>query len=210
MARSVVTVSRLLGAGGAEVGQMVADRLGCRCLDEEIVQRAAEVEGISVAEVADVERRASILERLMAAVARSGGGDVYAVGYTPQLVPDAVRDPASLRSLIQRALHEAADDGQVVIVSHAASFALADRDDVLRVLVTASPATRSRRAAAGLADGGASDKAVAADDAARAAYLKRFYDVRQELPIHYDLVLNSDRLSLDALAELVVRAAKPD
>lgn len=186
---------------------MVADQLGYRCLDEEIVQRVAESEGISVAEVADVERRASMLERLVAAVGRSGGGDVYTIGYTPHLAAEAGRDPASLRSLIQRALHEAADSGGVVIVSHAASFALADRDDVLRVLVTASPATRARRAAAELTDPAAAGKAVDADDAARAAYLKRFYDVRQELPIHYDVVLNSDRLPLEVLAQVVVRAS---
>jgi dephospho-CoA kinase len=34
-----------------------------------------------------------------------------------------------------------------VIVSHAASYALADRDNVLRVLVTASPEARRRRLA---------------------------------------------------------------
>ena len=48
-------------------------------------------------------------------------------------------------ALIQKSIHETADRGNVVIVSHAASFALSDRDDTLRVLVTAPHATRVER-----------------------------------------------------------------
>ncbi len=54
MARRVICISRILGAGGPEVGQAVADRLGYRHVDEEIVQRAAESQGLSVDELADV------------------------------------------------------------------------------------------------------------------------------------------------------------
>ena len=48
-------------------------------------------------------------------------------------------DKNSLRALIRQSVNETADEGNVVIVSHAASYALADRGNVLRVLVTASP-----------------------------------------------------------------------
>ena len=45
------------------------------------------------------------------------------------------------------------------------------------------------------------------DDAGRAAYLRDFYGVDDELPTHYDLALNSDTLSTDVIAQLIVRAA---
>jgi hypothetical protein len=51
---------------------------------------------------------------------------------------------ADLRQLIADALRTFADAGSVVIVAHAASFALAGRD-VLRVLVTAAPTSSSTR-----------------------------------------------------------------
>jgi cytidylate kinase len=71
-----------------------------------------------------------------------------------------------------------------------------------------SPATRRARAAASaaLCDRRAS-KAVAEDDAGRAAYLRDFYNVVDEDPTHYDLTLNSDTLSIELMAELVIRAA---
>ena len=52
-----VCISRALGAGGTEVGQRAADRLGFLYLDEEIIARAAAKGGITPGEVADEERR---------------------------------------------------------------------------------------------------------------------------------------------------------
>src|SRR5204863_6154765 len=103
-----------------------------------------------------------------------------------------------------------ADQGNVVIVSHAASFALADRADVLRVLVTAPTDVRVARfqVAEGGVDAKKAAKLVADDDAGRARYLKDFYGVSQELPTHYDMVLNSQTMTPDSLAEVVVAAAR--
>jgi hypothetical protein len=44
-------------------------------------------------------------------------------------------------------------------------------------------------------------------DAGRRDYLKRFYDVDEELPTHYDLVVNTDVLSAVSAARVVVQAA---
>jgi cytidylate kinase len=44
-------------------------------------------------------------------------------------------------------------------------------------------------------------------DAGRRDYLRRFYNVDKELPTHYDLVVNTDVLSVEQAAELVSRAA---
>jgi cytidylate kinase len=37
--------------------------------------------------------------------------------------------------------------------------------------------------------------------------LKRFYGVRDESPTHYDLVLNTDALSVEQAADLISHAA---
>ena len=104
---------------------------------------------------------------------------------------------------------EAAAQGDVVIVAHAASFALADRDDVLRTFVTASPAVRADRLGKrqGLSEKDAA-KAVKDSDSGRADYLRRFYEIDHESPIHYDLVVSTDALGVDQAAEIVVRAAQ--
>lgn len=188
---TVVCISHLTGARGPEIGQAVAAQLGFACVDEEIVARAAEIEGLPTAEVADVERRRSFLERL-----REG-------------LPDLASSPPPAehhRRLIREAILQTADAGRVVVLSHGASIALAGRDGVLRVLVTASTDTRELRVADGLVDE-ETMSAVQESDEARADYLERFYGVEQELPTHYDLVLNTDVLTVEqAVAAIVLLA----
>lgn len=212
MGRRVICITRILGAGGHEVGRQVAEELGYRHVDEEIVQQAAESQGLAVSELADVERRKTFMDRFLEGLAMSGGVEGYMVGVAGMApTPMVGNDPKSLRSLIRQSIEETAERGDVVIVSHAASYALAGRADVLRVLVTASRDTRLQRAAeAGGIDAKAAAKVIAQDDAGRASYLKQFYGVEQELPTHYDLALNSDTLRPELLAELIVRAARAD
>lgn len=190
------------------MGRLVADKLGFRLIDEEIVTRAAENQNVSVDDLADVERRKSLLSRILREATigsvAMGPAEGYAMVYGAEPLPD----PNSLRGLIRQSINETADEGQVVIVSHAAAYALGDRDDVLRVLVTASRETRIRR----LMDGNGLDekratKSIGSNDAGRADYLKRFYGVAEEMPTDYDLVINTDRIPPDHWSELVVNAA---
>ena len=111
--------------------------------------------------------------------------------------------------LIREAVYAAADRGRVVICAHAASIALAGRAGVLRVLVTGSPSVRARRFADehGL-DPQKAERTIKRDDAARADYLRRFYDVGEELPTHYDLVVSTDRLSPEQATGVIVSAAQ--
>jgi cytidylate kinase len=208
MTKRVICIARLNGAGADEVGTNVASTLGFQLVDEEIIQHAAETEGISVDELTEVERRSSVLTKLMRGLAMSGGADGGMMGVATPPPMATFQDPKSLRSLIQRSIHETAAEGDVVIVSHAASYALADRADVLRVLVTASHETRvTRLQTTSNLDTKKAEKAVADDDSGRANYLKQFYGVARELPSHYDLVLNSDTLTVETIAALVVAAA---
>ena len=126
-------------------------------------------------------------------------------------VPDDSSELAQshdLRALIRETINETASRGDVVIVAHAAAFALAGRDDLLRVLVTAPAEIRTQRIAeARGADAAQAAKELKRSDEARAAYLKTFYGVERELPTHYDLVLNTETLEPDVAAEIVARAA---
>jgi cytidylate kinase len=206
MLTRVVTLSHATGAGGETIGRTVAKGLGFRYIDEEVINIAAQREGIDAAVVADEERRKSFLERLMAGIAIPVIGEASASMIVPEAI---VASGESLRTLIVEAIHEVADQGQAVIVSHAASIPLADRPDVLRVFVTASATTRAQRTAR---DGGVA-VAIAAEfikenDAGRADYFQRFYRIERELPTHYDLVINTDKLSADEVAEIIVAAVR--
>jgi len=207
VASRVICISQATGSGGETVGRLVADRLGFRFVDEEIVARAAEKEGVEPEVVADAEKRKSFLGRYLEELGEAAGLD-QAYAYGALGVPAVAGMGEGVRSLIREAIHETAEEGDVVIVSHGASMALAGREGVLRVLITASPETRAGRiAAAGLGERDAA-KAVKESDAARADYFKRFYRLEHELPTHYDLVVNTDVLSEEQAAGLVVHVAQ--
>jgi cytidylate kinase len=205
--RTVVCISHAAGAGGEEVGRLVADRLGFLYVNEEIVARAAAKGGVDAADVADEERRKSLAARALNAIAQ-GGGEAWALGAVGPLSSREELDSDDIRSLIRETIEQTAARGKAVIVAHAASYAIGHGDRILRVLVTASPETRTTRLAEaeGLDQAGAA-RAIKESDAGRADYLKRFYDVREESPTHYDLVLNTDGLSVEQAAELISRAA---
>jgi cytidylate kinase len=94
-----------------------------------------------------------------------------------------------------------------VIAAHAASLTLAARGDVLRVHVTASPETRQRRLAEELQiDEREAVRVMKRSDAGRADYLRRFYGIDAERPTHYDLVINTDKLTPEDAGRLVVDA----
>ena len=208
MKTSVVCVSHATGADGNEVGRLVAERLGFRYVDEDLVSQAALRAGVDASEIADEERRKSWLARVLDDLA-VGGGEAWAMtGFGPYGAVGVATTSDELRAYIREAIEETAGHGRAVIVAHAASHALAGRQDALRVLVTASPATRAGRLAEaeGLDETRAA-RAIKDADAGRADYLKRFHAVGQELPTQYDLVLNTDQLSPEQAAALISEAA---
>jgi cytidylate kinase len=203
----VVCISRETGAEGETVGRVVAERLGLQYVDEEVIRRAAERGGVEEDELADAEERKSRIRRVIELLTDAG----TATG-VPGVEPTAVRAEREelRRSLIRAVIEEIAAEGNAVIVAHAASMALAGTEGILRVLVTASPEERVKRLVReeeGLSNADAA-RLVRESDAARADYFKHFYEVDQELPTHYDLVVNTDVLGADRAAEIVVHAAQ--
>jgi hypothetical protein len=210
--KRIICVSHLTGAEGEAVARGVAERLAFRYLDEEIIETAAEWVDLDPSVVGDVERRKSLMTRITESMR----------GQSLPTRPDASGQSRSgaaalrqmptdedLRVLITDAIREAAQEGDIVIASHAASVVLADRKDALRVLVTASQKTRvGRIVGARNLDARQAEKVLADEDAARADYLKRFHGIELELPIHYDLVVNTDDLTPELGADLSKLAAK--
>ncbi|HSP98936.1 MAG TPA: cytidylate kinase-like family protein [Candidatus Dormibacteraeota bacterium] len=217
MAVQVVCISRTLGALGEEVGSLVAERLSFQYVDEQVIERAARLARVDPKLVEAAEHRQPLLRRLMQKLAAAR--DVVepattALALGPLLVGVTERaalraTPEDLRLLIQEAIQELAQDGHVVILAHASSMTLATRTDIVRVLVTASVETRARRLVA--AQGVTAEEAAAAvatSDRDRGDYFRRFYDVAQEQPTHYDLVINTDVLTPERAADLIVCAAR--
>jgi hypothetical protein len=204
-----VAISPTDGSAGEQLGPVVARELGYRLVNEQIVAQAAREAGVTPDTVADVEKRKGMLHRLLEGL--SEVGPAGAAGFTGFAAipeePGPNRD--ALRGLIRSVLEESAEQGNAVIVAHAASLALGGNPDVLRVLITASPENRAKRIAeAQNVDEAEAQKLVASGDANRADYLKRFYGASAESATHYDIVINTDRVSTDDAAALILGAAR--
>ena len=205
MSAQVVCISRAMLTGADTIAAEVAKNLGHRIVDEEIVVRAAQRRNLTPAEVASVERRKSLLASLVEEIGDSGA-DVINFIANPK-VPAPSDD---MRQLIRDAIMETAEEGNVVIVAHAASYALARRKGVLRVLITGSEFARVNKwlPSSGGKSPREAEEIIRESDAARANYLKRFYDVKHESPQDYDISLSIDTLPPERITELIVQAAK--
>ena len=206
MPYKTVCISSEDGAEGEKSAQLVARTLGFPLIDEDIVTRAAVEAGVDEDVVADVERRKTRVVRLLEGLGSASlDAGYFAAAHESAGYGQAASD--ELRGLIRSVIEDTAADGNVVIVAHAASLALASRGDVLRVLVTASTQTRQRRLAGSLGvDEKEAGRAMKRGDAGRADYIKRFYGIGAEQPTHYDVVINTDKVTPDDAARLIVEA----
>jgi cytidylate kinase len=205
---SVICISGTDGAAGEQVAPLVANRLGLRLVNEQIVAEAAREAGVDPQFVADVERRKSLVSRVLKGISSSDMAGVSALGTAPVMI-ETTPASDSLRGLIRSTIEQIAEQGDCVIFAHAASFAVGGKPQVLRVLITGGPEERTKRVAESHGCGAKeAERLVSRGDANRADYIKRFYGIAAESPHDYDLVMNTDRLSAEQAADTIVQAAK--
>jgi cytidylate kinase len=190
-ARPCIALSRLAGAGGTALGQRAAEWLGYEFLDRELIDRIAREEGIHHPLVAELDERIrGGIERTVALLRRRSFTE---------------RDYLEHLFRVVLALGER---GGAVVVGRGAPFIL-PAHRALRVLVVAPKSVRLERfaQAQGLPHGDAVDE-LARIDESRRAFLVHNFDVRQDDPLLYDLVVNTGPSSIDAAAGIVVDALR--
>ncbi len=202
----IITISRQYGAGGSEVARRVADALGWRVVDNELIDRVASRAGLSPEEVARRDERApGFVERLTRALSRS----------SPESFPapaDKVPEPeeAALVKITEGVVAEMAAEGRVVLVGRAGPAVLGAEHSALHVKLVAAAEFRVGRVLAEGRMGTAKDAEAAMQEADtnRARYLKRYYGLDWSDPTNYHLVLNTGLLGLDGAAAVIVERAR--
>jgi cytidylate kinase len=200
----IVTISAAYGAGGADVGPAVAERLGLTFHDRAIPAQVAGRLGVPLSEAeANDERVARGLWRLVASLGTMPDpvGGVVPVTQVP--------DERAFRQQTERVLGEIAAGTGGVVLGRAAALVLGDRADALHVRLDGPP---ERRLAAAVARSGRPREEVrremTANDTAREAYVRHFYRCDPASAVLYHLVVDSTALPLDTVVDLVVTAAR--
>lgn len=202
----LITISRQYGAGGSAVAARVADALGWRVVDNELVERVAARAGLTAEDVATREERVpTFIERLAQTI----------IAATPELVVPPEADgtvglaEADLVRITERVVEEVAQEGRVVLVGRAAPAVLAREQAALHVRLVAPRDYRIRVAAERL---GASpeDAARVLDDTDknRARYHWEYYHREWSDPANYHMVLNTAALGLGGAVEVIVGRAR--
>ena len=206
MAPPVITITRQYASGGSEIARLVARALGWTVIDNEFVDEVARRAGLSAAEVAQREERApGLLERLARTLA-IGSPEMF---MATAGVPRVEADEATIVKMTERVIAEAAAHGRVVLVGRGAQALLAQRPDALHVYVVASKPWRLKLAVERLGvDAAAADRIVDETDHQRDLYVKSYYGRARQDPVHYDMVLNAERLGFDGAAALIVAEAR--
>lgn len=205
----VVALARQHGTRGEAIAASVASQLGWQLIDYAILERAAKEAGVSPETLKGAAQHRRLLDRILEAIGRSEPS--YDGGW---IAPVALRSSplytsSEYRAFVEDAIREFAERGNVVILGHGASLVLGKRADTLRILVTGSTENRAKQAmAAGVSERDA-ERQIRDADQEREAYFREFYDEAWLDPATYDLVLNTDRLSVeDAVAGVIDMIAR--
>jgi cytidylate kinase len=170
---SIVAMSETVGSGGTEIGRALAAALGWEFADREIISKAAESfgEGIEALKHA-TEEKPTLWDRFRQSQQR------YAAYVEAIVLEKAARD-------------------NVVLVGRASTIILRDVRHALRVRVTASEAARAQRIERQLGlTWEASLEHVRHADHDLAARVRYLYHLDWEAPLLYDVVLNTERVSV--------------
>ena len=194
--KPVVTIYGTYGAGARQVGRAVARELGLPYFGPAFSSEA--IEGGSEEVRA---REATFLTKVIALMAAAFGASVIPEGslegHRQELIAENHRQ-------VQGCAHL----GGVMVGRHGALL-LADRPNTVHVLLTGSVEDRVERAAAesGIAREHAARR-LEREDHVRADMAIALFGWDPRIPDHYDLVVNTSRIPLDAVVEMVLAAVR--
>ncbi|MDO4343470.1 MAG: cytidylate kinase-like family protein [Eubacteriales bacterium] len=195
--KSVITIGRQYGSGGREIGQKIAETLGIKCYDNELLDRAAKNSGIcqELFENHDEKPTNSFLYSLVM--------DTYSMGYASAALSGM---PINHKVFLAQfnAIKEIANEGPCVMVGRCADYALDDFSNRISVFIYGDMSKRIRRIANkyDLTDAKAKD-VIQKTDKQRASYYNYYTSKRWGDISSYDLCINSSILGIDKTAEFI-------
>ena len=198
--KTVITIGRQYGSAGRQIGRALAEELGIKCYDKELLDRAAKDSGMcqELFENHDEKPTNSFLYSLVM--------DTYSFGYSSSAFSDM---PINQKVFLAQfeTIKKIASEGPCIMIGRCADYALADFDNCLSVFIHASLETRIRRIAKlyDLTDAKAKDKIQKADKK-RSSYYNYYTSKKWGDVDSYDLSIDSGKMGIDGTIELILKA----
>lgn len=192
MGRLVITIARSYGSGGRTMGKMLAEELGIKYYDRELLRMASDKSGIneSLFGAADEKVKASLF-RIAKKVYK---GEVI----TPD--SDYFVSNDNLFNFQAEVIKEIAEEEDCVIIGRCADFVLKDNDNVIRLYCYAplDDCIEREKVKSGMDDKDIIKK-IQKIDKNRAAYYTYYTGREWNDARNYDLCLNTTSMSYEEL-----------
>lgn len=194
----VITIGRQYGSGGRMTGKRLAEELGIHFYDEEILKMTSEVSAIGEQyfRLADEKAGNNLLYKIVGGLKNSLASPSTKEGIT---------SPDNLFRFQSDVIRDLAQQESCIIVGRCADYVLESAGiDVIKLFVYADMPTRIRRVME--VDGVGEEEAVRRIkkiDRERKGYHKYFTGLEWDDMTNYDLPVNTTKIDLDQLAELV-------
>lgn len=196
----IITIGREFGSGGREIARKVAEKLGIKMYDKELIAMIAKSSGMSEDVLHEVDETA--VNSFLYALSSGSFSGAPIVGSTTAL---PITDKAFISC--SKIIKEIAEKEPCVIVGRCAESILKGRENLLTVFIYADLEQRidriceheniTRESAASV---------IKRADKKRASYHNYYSDTRWGARTAYDLCINS-KIGTDAVADIIVRAA---
>lgn len=202
----VITISRLTGSGGAQIGERLAERLGVSYLNTQIIREVAQRLGISeVAATEHNERAEAFIERL-ARVLWVSTPALAPVGLPASSIPFESTTQAFVE-VTRQLIREAARTGNAVIFGHGAQFILAGQPGVLHVrFIAPLPHRIERVMRRDQVSRDEAERRVREEDQRRAHAIRQFYQADWYAPDPFHLLVNTALWDEETCIRLVLHA----
>lgn len=199
MSHRIITIEREYASGGRDIGEMVAQRLGIPCYNQEILKMASERCNVSMDYLKTVEETApkSFLYTLML------------TSNSTRTIEENLPLSDQVYILETQIIQELAQKSDCVLVGRCASYILRDQPNLFNVFIYADTKTRLERAVNDYhVDGCKVEAMLHRIDKRRETFYSintggNWYDKD-----NYHLCLNSGALGLEFCSDIIVSTAK--
>lgn len=199
----VITIGRQYGSGGREIGRLVADALGIKYYDKELLTESSKASGVKpeVFEAAD-ERTPSFFSNIWSFNLGFNAGS-YLLGSSP------ISDE-KIYAAQSNVMKNLAQESSCLIVGRSADYVLRNHPGLISIFIHSSIEERIMRIMnrTGI-DSAEKARALAAKkDKLRASYYNFYTDKTWGDAAGYDLSIDSSKLSTEAVTEFIVSYVK--
>ncbi|MDE6353933.1 MAG: cytidylate kinase-like family protein [Prevotella sp.] len=195
MSKIIINIGRQLGSGGREIAARLAENLGCKFYDRELLNLAAKESGFCEKFFEQNDENRGFLRSLFHLhIPHISDVNFYSNNLSQE----------NLFKFQSDAIRHAAEEGSCVFVGRCADYVLRDRNDVVNIFITANLECRIQRICnRNGCDEDTARRLIEKGDRSRADYYNYYTGKTWGHGASYDLCINSSLLGPERTEEFI-------